>query len=140
MTFFLIWTHRKESLEKFHLDFNNFLMNISLSLEQSTQQVIFLDTTVELQHGHLNTTLFRKPTNQYTCMALQYSIRGTSGALSGSKKLKSGHVCAVFPSFLKQYSVLLPASSLHSFLPSNLSGVPTLCKHNTHTNTFLQSQ
>ncbi|KAJ7335299.1 hypothetical protein JRQ81_013240, partial [Phrynocephalus forsythii] len=39
---------------------------INFTLEQSTQQVNFLDTTVKLQHGHLSTTLYQKPTDRYT--------------------------------------------------------------------------
>ena len=62
---FIIWTHGKETLEKFHHDFNNFHPTINLSLDQSTREVHFLDTTVQISDGHINTTLYRKPTDRY---------------------------------------------------------------------------
>ncbi|CAM2115114.1 unnamed protein product [Caretta caretta] len=63
---FIIWTHRKEALEEFHHDFNNFHPTINLSLNQSTQQIHFLDTAVLINDGHINTTLYRKPTDHYS--------------------------------------------------------------------------
>ncbi|CAM4539231.1 unnamed protein product [Lepidochelys kempii] len=61
---FIIWTHGKEALEEFHHDFNNFHPTINLSLVQSTQEIHFLDTTVLINNGHINTTLYRKPTDR----------------------------------------------------------------------------
>nr|XP_048698832.1 uncharacterized protein LOC125633518 [Caretta caretta] len=63
---FIIWTHGKEALEEFHHDFNNFHPTINLSLVQSTQEIHFLDTTVLINDGHINTTLYRKPTDRYS--------------------------------------------------------------------------
>ncbi|CAM4637214.1 unnamed protein product [Caretta caretta] len=57
---FIIWTHGKETLEEFHHDSNNFRPTINLSLDQSTQEIHFLDTTVLISDGHINTTLYRK--------------------------------------------------------------------------------
>ncbi|XP_074822342.1 uncharacterized protein LOC141995220 [Natator depressus] len=62
---FIIWTHGKEALEEFHHDFNNFHPTINLSLDQSTQEIHFLDTTVLISYGHITTTLYRKPTDRY---------------------------------------------------------------------------
>ncbi|CAM2113023.1 unnamed protein product [Caretta caretta] len=50
---FIIWTHGKEALEEFHHDFNNFHPTINLSLDQSTQEIHFLDTTVLISNGHI---------------------------------------------------------------------------------------
>ncbi|XP_073201357.1 RNA 3'-terminal phosphate cyclase-like protein isoform X2 [Lepidochelys kempii] len=36
------------------------------TLDQSTQEIHFLDTTVLISDGHINTTLYRKPTDRYT--------------------------------------------------------------------------
>ncbi|CAM4659574.1 unnamed protein product [Lepidochelys olivacea] len=63
---FIIWTHGKEALEEFHHDFNNFHPTTNLSLVQSTQEIHFLDTTVLINNGHINTTLYRKPTDRYS--------------------------------------------------------------------------
>ncbi|XP_077674347.1 uncharacterized protein LOC144265548 [Eretmochelys imbricata] len=57
---FIIWTHGKEALEEFHHDFNNFHPTINLSLDQSTEEIHFLDITVLISNGHINTTLYRK--------------------------------------------------------------------------------
>nr|XP_048677943.1 uncharacterized protein LOC125623125 isoform X1 [Caretta caretta] len=62
---FIIWTHGKEALEEFHHDFNNFHPTINLSLVQSTQEIHFVDTTVLISDGRINTTLYRKPTDRY---------------------------------------------------------------------------
>ncbi|CAM2118475.1 unnamed protein product [Caretta caretta] len=48
----IIWTHGKEALEEFHLDFNNFHPTINLSPDQSTQEIHFLDITVQISDGH----------------------------------------------------------------------------------------
>ncbi|XP_074804365.1 uncharacterized protein LOC141984839 [Natator depressus] len=63
---FIIWTHGKEALEEFHHDFNNFHPTINFSLDQSTQEIHFVDTTVLISDGHINTTVYRKPTDCYT--------------------------------------------------------------------------
>ncbi|CAM4539213.1 unnamed protein product [Lepidochelys kempii] len=72
---FIIWTHGKEALEEFHHDFNNFHPTINLSLVQSTQEIHFLDTTVLINNGHINTTLYRKPTDRCpTCMPPAFTL------------------------------------------------------------------
>ncbi|XP_053899191.1 uncharacterized protein LOC128845033 [Malaclemys terrapin pileata] len=75
---FIIMTHGKEVLEEFHLDFNNFHSTINLSLDQSTQEIHFLDTTVQISDGHINTTLYWKPTDRYTYLHASSSIQNTS--------------------------------------------------------------
>ncbi|CAM2098854.1 unnamed protein product [Caretta caretta] len=55
---FIIWTHGKETLEEFHHNFNSFLLTISLSLDQFTQEVHFLETKVQISDSHVNTTLY----------------------------------------------------------------------------------
>ncbi|CAM2103355.1 unnamed protein product [Caretta caretta] len=62
---FIIWTHGKEALEEFHLDFHNFHPAINLHPDQSTQEIHFLDTTLHISDGLINTTLYRKPTDHY---------------------------------------------------------------------------
>uniref|UniRef100_K7EXL6 Reverse transcriptase domain-containing protein n=1 Tax=Pelodiscus sinensis TaxID=13735 RepID=K7EXL6_PELSI len=63
---FMIWTHGQETLETFHRDFNNLHPTINLSLNHSTQEIHFLDTTVQITNGKLDTTLYRKPTDSYS--------------------------------------------------------------------------
>ena len=47
MTSFL-WTHREEKLLLFHKDFNLEDYHINLTMNQSAEEVNFLDTTVRL--------------------------------------------------------------------------------------------
>ncbi|KYO22358.1 hypothetical protein Y1Q_0002950 [Alligator mississippiensis] len=60
---FVICMHGKESIEKFHRSFNNLHLSIKLTLEYSTQQIHFLDTTVKVCSGHIATPLYWKPTD-----------------------------------------------------------------------------
>ncbi|KAM9123742.1 uncharacterized protein ACDP82_013668 [Pangshura tecta] len=88
----IIWTHGKE---EFHHDFNNFRPNINLSLDQSTQEIHFLDTTVLISHGHITTTLYRKPTAHYTYLhASSFHPDHTTRSIIYSQALRYNHICS----------------------------------------------
>ncbi|XP_065414590.1 uncharacterized protein LOC135973774 [Chrysemys picta bellii] len=92
---FIIWTHGKEALEEFHHDFNNFHPTINLSLDQSTQAVHFLDTTVLISDGHINTTLYRKPTDRYTYLhASSFHPGHTTRSIVYSQALRYNRICS----------------------------------------------
>ncbi|XP_073212655.1 uncharacterized protein [Lepidochelys kempii] len=92
---FIIWTHGKEALEEFHHDFNNFHPTINLSLDQSTQEIHFLDTTVLRNHGHINTTLFRKPTDRYSYLhASSFHSDHTTQSIVYSQALRYNRICS----------------------------------------------
>ncbi|XP_054846214.1 uncharacterized protein LOC129336859 [Eublepharis macularius] len=92
---FIIWTHGKEALERFHQDFNNFHPTINLSLDHSTQQVHFLDTTVQLHNGRINTTLYRKPTDRYSYLhASSYHPKHTTRSIVYSQALRYNRICS----------------------------------------------
>uniref|UniRef100_A0A8C3F2N4 Reverse transcriptase domain-containing protein n=1 Tax=Chrysemys picta bellii TaxID=8478 RepID=A0A8C3F2N4_CHRPI len=92
---FIIWTHRKEALEEFHLDFNNFHPTIHLSLDQSTQEIHFLDTTVQISDGHINTTLYRKPADPYTYLhASSFHPGHITRSIVYSQALRYNHICS----------------------------------------------
>ncbi|XP_065445349.1 uncharacterized protein LOC135982467 isoform X2 [Chrysemys picta bellii] len=92
---FIIWTHGKEALEEFHLDFNNFHPTINLSLDQSTQEIHFLDTTVQISDGHINTTLYRKPTDRYTYLhASSFHPRHITRSIVYSQALRYNRICS----------------------------------------------
>lgn len=59
---FILETHRKEALEKFHPDFN-FQPSSKLTLEYSTQQISFLNTAMKVCSGHITITLCQKSTD-----------------------------------------------------------------------------
>ncbi|XP_074853017.1 uncharacterized protein LOC142014404 [Carettochelys insculpta] len=90
---FIIWTHGKETLEEFHRDFNNFHPNINL--EQSTQEIHFLDTTVLIHDGHINTTQYCKPTDRYAYLhASSFHPRHTTRSVVFSQALRYNRICS----------------------------------------------
>ncbi|XP_074803977.1 uncharacterized protein LOC141984659 [Natator depressus] len=92
---FIIWTHGKEALEEFHHDFNNFHPTINLSLDQSTQEIHFLDTTVLISDGHINTTLYRKPTDRYAYLhASSFHPDHNTRSIVYSQALRYNCICS----------------------------------------------
>ncbi|XP_053888787.1 uncharacterized protein LOC128839638 [Malaclemys terrapin pileata] len=92
---FIIWTHGKEALEEFHHDFNNFHPTINFSLDQSTQEIRFMDTTVLISDGHINTTLNRKPTDCYTYLhASSFHPDYITRSIIDSQALRYNRICS----------------------------------------------
>ncbi|XP_074828142.1 uncharacterized protein LOC141998984 [Natator depressus] len=92
---FIIWTHGKEALEEFHHDFNNFHPTINLSLVQSTQEIHFLDTTMLINDGHINTTLYQKPTDRYSYLhASSFHPDHTTRSIVYSQALRYNRICS----------------------------------------------
>ncbi|CAM5179343.1 unnamed protein product [Eretmochelys imbricata] len=92
---FIIWTHGKEALEEFHHDFNNFHPTINLSLVQSTQEIHFLDTTVLISNGHINTTLCRKPIDHYSYLhASSFHPDHTTRSIVYSQAPRYNRICS----------------------------------------------
>nr|XP_048707030.1 dnaJ homolog subfamily C member 15 isoform X1 [Caretta caretta]XP_048707040.1 dnaJ homolog subfamily C member 15 isoform X1 [Caretta caretta]XP_048707048.1 dnaJ homolog subfamily C member 15 isoform X1 [Caretta caretta]XP_048707056.1 dnaJ homolog subfamily C member 15 isoform X1 [Caretta caretta]XP_048707066.1 dnaJ homolog subfamily C member 15 isoform X1 [Caretta caretta]XP_048707074.1 dnaJ homolog subfamily C member 15 isoform X1 [Caretta caretta] len=92
---FIIWTHGKEALEEFQHDFNNFHPTINLSLDQSTQEIHFLDTTVLISDGHINTTLYRKPADRYAYLhASSFYPDHTIQSIVYTQALRYNHICS----------------------------------------------
>ncbi|XP_074818091.1 uncharacterized protein LOC141992658 [Natator depressus] len=88
-------THGKEALEEFHHDFNNFHPTINLSLHQSTQEIHFLDTTVLISDGHINATLYRKPTDRYSYLhASSFHPDHTIRSIVYSQALRYNRICS----------------------------------------------
>ncbi|XP_073188346.1 uncharacterized protein [Lepidochelys kempii] len=91
----IIWTHGKEALEEFHHDFNNFHPTINLSLVQSTQEIHFLDTTVLINNGHINTTPYRKPTDRYSYLhPSSFHPDHTTRSIVYSQALRYNRICS----------------------------------------------
>ncbi|CAM5099519.1 unnamed protein product [Eretmochelys imbricata] len=92
---FIIWTHGKEALEECHHDFNNFHPTINLSLDQSTQEIHFLDTTVLISDDHINITLYRKPTDHYSYLhASSFHQDHTTRSIVYSQALRYNRICS----------------------------------------------
>ncbi|XP_070576377.1 uncharacterized protein [Ptychodera flava] len=60
---FMIWTYGLDALKKFYQDFNSFHNTINFTMEYSDNAINFLDTTVKIRDDHLETSLYRKPTD-----------------------------------------------------------------------------
>ena len=63
---FLIWTHGEESLKQVYSAFNSENPSIKLTMDYSMEHIHFLDSTVIIQNGHINTSIYKKPTDTYT--------------------------------------------------------------------------
>ena len=63
---FIVWTHGEDALLQFQQDFCNINPSIQLTMEYSDTSVNFLDTTISITEGHLETKIYRKPTDKYT--------------------------------------------------------------------------
>ena len=63
---FLLWTHGEEKLLQFYKDFNSEDPDIHVTMNHSTEEVNFLDTTIRLKNNTLQTSLYKKPTNSQT--------------------------------------------------------------------------
>ncbi|XP_074792641.1 uncharacterized protein LOC141975875 [Natator depressus] len=67
----------------------------SLSLVQSTQEIHFLDTTVLINDGHINTTLYRKPTGRYSYLhASSFHPDHTTRSIVYSQALRYNRICS----------------------------------------------
>uniref|UniRef100_K7G6Y6 Reverse transcriptase domain-containing protein n=1 Tax=Pelodiscus sinensis TaxID=13735 RepID=K7G6Y6_PELSI len=92
---FMIWTHGQETLEIFHRDFNNLHPTINLSLDHSTREIHFLDTTVQINNGKLDTTLYRKPTDSYSYLHASSSHpEHTTRSIVYSQALRYNRICS----------------------------------------------
>ena len=63
---FLLWTHREEELLQFHKNFNLENPDIHITMNHTTEEVNFLDTTIRLKNNTLQNSLYKKPTHFQT--------------------------------------------------------------------------
>lgn len=65
----LFWTGTLEELKQFHEHLNDNNINVKLSLQFSQSSINFLDLTITKEAGgHLDTTIYRKPTDKNTVL------------------------------------------------------------------------
>ena len=62
---FAVWTHGVSHLQSFLNHFNSQHPTIKFTTEWSPHSVSFLDTTVSLEDGHIQTDLYQKPTDMH---------------------------------------------------------------------------
>ena len=58
---FMLWTHGEEKLLQFYKDFNSEDPDIHVTMNHSTEEVNFLDSTIRLKNNTLQTSLYKKP-------------------------------------------------------------------------------
>ena len=91
---FIVWTHRKETLEKFLNYINQVHETIKFTAEYSTQEVPFLDTLVYKLNNKLATKVYHKKTNDK--MYLHYSSaqpRSQKDAIPYSLFIRCKRIC-----------------------------------------------
>ncbi|XP_077782763.1 uncharacterized protein LOC144327350 [Podarcis muralis] len=92
---FIIWTHGQQTLDTFHQTFDDFHPTINLTMNQSMQEIHFLDTTIKIQNGRIDTTLYRKPTDRQTNLhASSYHTKHTKQTIVYSQALRYSHICS----------------------------------------------
>ena len=62
---FFIWTHGQEKLKAFLEDLNKFHPNLKFTSDSSEENVAFLDLTVKLKQGKIETDLHVKSTDRH---------------------------------------------------------------------------
>ena len=62
---FFIWTHGQEKLKVFLEDLNKFPPNLKFTSDSSEENVAFLDLTVKLKQGKIETDLYVKSTDRH---------------------------------------------------------------------------
>jgi hypothetical protein len=62
---FLVWDHPREEFELFMQDLNSFHHSIKFTMEISTQEIHFLDTTIYKCNNQLASRLYTKPTDSH---------------------------------------------------------------------------
>eukprot|EP00061_Rhincodon_typus_P013015 g39114.t1 len=65
---FFLWTHREESLKQLHCDIDKFHPTIGLTMDYTSESVSFLNTCISTRDGHLSTSLYRKPMDNFTML------------------------------------------------------------------------
>ncbi|XP_033121407.1 uncharacterized protein LOC117120505 [Anneissia japonica] len=92
---FMIWTHGMDTLLQFHNDFHNFHPTINLTLEYSDDKVNFLDTTIIIRNQKLQTSLYRKPTdNQCYLHASSFHPPHILRSIIFSQSLRYNRICS----------------------------------------------
>ena len=91
----MIWSHGKDALLKMHEEINEMFPTIRLSLEFSPDSVTFLDTRVHIRHGHLTTSLYRKPTdNPQMLHSTSFHPRHVKDAIPYGQALRISRICS----------------------------------------------
>ena len=91
----MIWTHGKESLEQFHENLNAYHPTIKLTLEHSDKQVHFLDTIIKFNGNHLQSTVYRKPTDRNSYLhASSFHPPHTTRSIVYSQALRYNRICS----------------------------------------------
>lgn len=91
---FMIWQHSEAELLTFIEDFNLAHPSISLSHSYSTHSVNFLDVTVTVSQGRLQTSLYRKPTDTRQYLHFHSShVRHCKTAIPYSQAHRFRRIC-----------------------------------------------
>ena len=92
---FFLWTHGRETLNKFIDDFNGINESTTLTAEISETSQNFLDTNTRIVDGRLATTVYRKPTDSFTFLHPQsFHPPHTTNSIVYSQALRYNRLCS----------------------------------------------
>ena len=104
---FIIWPHGEDELHAFVEHLNNCEDTIKFTLEFSTQSINFLDTTVTLNNGQLETDLYCKPTDTHDYLMYSSSHPlACKNSIPYSQFLRIRRICSTLANFDKNAKMI----------------------------------
>ena len=91
---FQIWTHGLTEFKKFETHLNQVVESIKFETDISETDVHFLDVTVSIHEGHINTSLYTKPTDAHNYLSYKSCHpRNCKKAIPYSQFLRVRRIC-----------------------------------------------
>ena len=117
---FQIWTHGIEEFRKFEKHLNQVVESIKFETDISPIEVHFLDVTVKIDDGHLETSLYTKPTDAHNYLSYNSCHpRNCKKAIPYSQFLRVRRICSNDDDFVK-HSKELARHFLRAQYPADL--------------------
>ena len=92
---FLLWPHGEDSLKKLHADINKHHPTLRLTMDYSKERIPFLDTLVYTNNGSIETSLYRKPTDNITFLRhSSFHPRHVKEAIPYGQALRIHRICS----------------------------------------------
>ena len=99
---FQIWTHGIEEFRKFEKHLNQSVDSIKFETDISTSEVHFLDVTVKLDDGNLETSLYTKPTDAHNYLSFKSCHpKNCKKAIPYSQFLRVRRICSNDDDYIK---------------------------------------
>jgi hypothetical protein len=104
---FCIWTYGMDELQEFVIYLNTRMPTINFTMESSKERVAFLDTTVKIAEGKIETDLYFKKTDSHNYLLYNSSHpRTTKDSIPYSQFLRIRRICSRIEDFDKNVIIL----------------------------------